>query len=144
MDSALREGAKALCGAKYEGLCYYPTVLTNLKPGSPFLREETFGPVVSIIEVKDEEEAITIANDTMYGLSASVFTRDIPKGLAIAERIESGIVHINDQTVHDEPQVPFGGMKDSGWGRFGGRAALEEFTELRWVSLQRTPRQYPF
>lgn len=144
VDSALREGAKALCGAKYEGLCYYPTVLTNLKPGSPFLREETFGPVVSIIEVKDEEEAITIANDTMYGLSASVFTRDIPKGLAIAERIESGIVHINDQTVHDEPQVPFGGMKDSGWGRFGGRAALEEFTELRWVSLQRTPRQYPF
>lgn len=144
VESAIRDGAKVLCGAKSEGLCYYPTVLTNLKPGSPFLREETFGPVVSIIEVKDEEEAIAIANDTMYGLSASVFTRDLTKGLAIAERIESGIVHINDQTVHDEPQVPFGGMKDSGWGRFGGRAALEEFTELRWISLQCTPRQYPF
>ncbi|MGB9630264.1 MAG: aldehyde dehydrogenase family protein, partial [Thermodesulfobacteriota bacterium] len=144
VDSAIRDGAKALCGAKSEGLCYYPTVLTNLKPGSPFLREETFGPVVSIIEVKDEEEAIAIANDTMYGLSAALFTRDLTKGLTIAERIESGIVHINDQTVHDEPQVPFGGMKDSGWGRFGGRAALEEFTELRWISLQRTPRQYPF
>ncbi len=144
VDTAIREGAKVLCGAKSDGLCYYPTVLTNVKPGSSFLREETFGPVVAVIEVKDEEEAVAIANDTMYGLSAAVFTRDITKGLAIAERIESGIVHINDQTVHDEPQVPFGGLKDSGWGRFGGRAALEEFTELRWISLQRSDRQYPF
>ena len=103
-----------------------------------------FGPVVSVTEVKDEEEAVAVANDTMYGLSAAVFTRDFAKGLVIAERIESGIVHINDQTVHDEPQVPFGGMKNSGWGRFGGHAALEEFTELRWISMQRTPRQYPF
>ncbi len=144
VDTAIREGAKVLCGAKSDGLCYYPTVLTDVKPGSSFLREETFGPVVAVIEVKDEEEAVAIANDTMYGLSAAVFTRDITKGLAIAERIESGIVHINDQTVHDEPQVPFGGLKDSGWGRFGGRAALEEFTELRWISLQRTDRKYPF
>jgi len=144
VDAAVRDGAKILCGGKSEGLCYYPTVLTNVKPGTPFSCEETFGPVISVIEVKDEEEAVAIANDTMYGLSAAVFTRDFSKGLAIAERIESGIVHINDQTVHDEPQVPFGGMKDSGWGRFGGKAALEEFTELRWISMQRTPRQYPF
>jgi len=144
VDAAVREGAEILCGGKSEGLCYYPTVLTHVKLGTPFSCEETFGPVVSVIEVKDEEEAVAIANDTMYGLSASVFTRDFPKGLSIAERIESGIVHINDQTVHDEPQVPFGGVKDSGWGRFGGRAALEEFTELRWISVQRTPRQYPF
>jgi len=119
-------------------------VLTNVKPNTPFSCEETFGPVVSVIEVANEEEAVAVANDTPYGLSAGVFTRDLAKGLAIAERIESGIVHINDQTVHDEPQVPFGGMKDSGWGRFGGKAALEEFTELRWVSMQRTPRQFPF
>jgi acyl-CoA reductase-like NAD-dependent aldehyde dehydrogenase len=144
VDAAVRDGAKILCGGKSEGLCYHPTVLTNVKPGTPFSREETFGPVVSVMEVRDEEEAVTVANDTAYGLSASVFTRDFAKGLAIAERIESGIVHINDQTVHDEPQVPFGGMKDSGWGRFGGHAALEEFTELRWISMQRTPRQYPF
>ncbi len=144
VDAAVRDGAKILCGGKSEGLCYHPTVVTNAKPGTPFSCEETFGPVVSIIEVKDEEEAVTIANDTMYGLSAALFTRDFAKGLAIAERIESGIVHINDQTVHDEPQVPFGGMKDSGWGRFGGHASLEEFTELRWISVQRTPRQYPF
>ena len=144
VDAAVRDGAKVLCGGKSEGPCYHPTVLTDVKPGTPFSCEETFGPVVSVIEVKDEEEAVAIANGTMYGLSASVFTRDFIKGLAIAERIESGIVHINDQTVHDEPQVPFGGVKESGWGRFGGRAALEEFTELRWISMQRTTRQYPF
>jgi acyl-CoA reductase-like NAD-dependent aldehyde dehydrogenase len=144
VDAAVRDGAKILCGGKAEGLCYHPTVLTNVKPSTPFAREETFGPVVSVIEVENEEEAVRAANETAYGLSAGVITRDSVKGLAVAERIETGIVHINDQSVHDEPQVPFGGVKDSGWGRFGGRAALEEFTELRWISIQRTPRQYPF
>ena len=144
VDAAVRDGAKILCGGKAEGLCYHPTVLTNVKPSTPFAREETFGPVVSVIEVENEEEAVRAANETAYGLSAGVITRDFVKGLAVAERIETGIVHINDQSVHDEPQVPFGGVKDSGWGRFGGRAALEEFTELRWISMQRTPRQYPF
>jgi len=144
VEAAVLDGAKILCGGKSEGLCYYPTVIINAKPSTPFSCEETFGPVVSVVEVKDEDEAVAIANDTMYGLSAAVYTRDLAKGLAIAERIESGIVHINDQTVHDEPQVPFGGMKNSGWGRFGGRAALEEFTEFRWVSMQLTQRQYPF
>jgi aldehyde dehydrogenase (NAD+) len=144
VEAAVLDGANILCGGKAEGPCYYPTVLTNVKPGTPFTCEETFGPVVSVIEVDNEEDAIAVANDTMYGLSAAVFTRDFAKGMAIAERIESGIVHINDQTVHDEPQVPFGGVKDSGWGRFGGKAALEEFTELRWISAQLTPRQYPF
>jgi acyl-CoA reductase-like NAD-dependent aldehyde dehydrogenase len=144
VDAAVRDGAKILCGGTSEGLCYHPTVLTNVKQGSPFSREETFGPVVSVIEVNDEDEAVAVANDTAYGLSAAVVTGDFAKGLALAERIESGIVHINDQTVSDEPQVPFGGVKDSGWGRFGGRAGLEEFTELRWISMQRTPREYPF
>jgi acyl-CoA reductase-like NAD-dependent aldehyde dehydrogenase len=144
VDAAVLDGARILCGGKAEGLCYHPTVLTKVKPGTPFAREETFGPVVSMIEVENEEEAVRAANETGYGLSAGVITRDSVKGLAVAERIETGIVHINDQSVHDEPQVPFGGVKDSGWGRFGGRAALEEFTELRWISMQRTPRQYPF
>ncbi len=144
VDAAVRDGAKILCGGKFEGLCYYPTVLINVKAGTPFSREETFGPVVSVVEVESEDEAVAVANDTAYGLSAAVVTRDFAKGLALAERIESGIVHINDQTVSDEPQVPFGGVKDSGWGRFGGRAALEEFTELRWISMQLTPRHYPF
>jgi acyl-CoA reductase-like NAD-dependent aldehyde dehydrogenase len=144
VDAAVRDGAKILCGGKAEGPCYHPTVLTNVKPGTAFACEETFGPVVSVIEANNEDEAVAIANETAYGLSAAVFTRDFAKGMAIAERIESGIVHINDQTVHDEPQVPFGGVKDSGWGRFGGKAALEEFTELRWISTQLHPRQYPF
>ena len=144
VDAAVRDGAKILAGGKFKGLCYYPTVLTDVKPGTPFSCEETFGPVVTLIEVDDSDEAVAIANDTAYGLSAAVVTSDFAKGMSVAERIESGIVHINDQTVGDEPQVPFGGVKDSGWGRFGGRAALEEFTELRWISMQRTPRHYPF
>jgi aldehyde dehydrogenase (NAD+) len=144
IKAAVADGAQVLCGGTSEGLCCHPTVLTNVAPGTAFCCEETFGPVVSIIEVDSAEEAVAVANDTMYGLSASVFTGDFTRGLDIAERIESGMVHINDQTVHDEPQVPFGGVKDSGWGRFGGTAALEEFTELRWISVQRTPRQYPF
>jgi acyl-CoA reductase-like NAD-dependent aldehyde dehydrogenase len=142
--SAVRDGATLLCGGKADGLCYYPTVLTDVKLHTNFTCEETFGPVVSIIPVDSAEEAVQVANDTPYGLSAGVMTRDAVHGLAIAERIESGMVHINDSSVHDEPQVPFGGVKDSGWGRLGGRAALEEFTELRWISIQRTPRQYPF
>jgi len=144
VSTAVQDGAEILCGGKFEGLCYHPTVMTNVKKGTPFSCEETFGPVVSVIEVENEAEALAVANDTPYGLSAAVVTRDFNKGLAMAEQIESGIVHINDQTVGDEPQVPFGGVKDSGWGRFGGRAALEEFTELRWISMQRTPRHFPF
>ena len=144
VEAAVKDGAEILCGGKFEGLCYHPTVMTNVKPGTPFSCEETFGPVVSVIGVENEEEALKVANDTNYGLSAAVVTSDFNKGLTIAEQIESGIVHINDQTVGDEPQVPFGGVKDSGWGRFGGNAALEEFTELRWISMQRTPRHYPF
>lgn len=142
--AAVQDGAEVLCGGRAQGPCYPPTILTGVKKGSPFACEETFGPVVSVVAVDNEAEAVSWANDTMYGLSASVFTHDFSKGLAIAKQIESGIVHINDQTVHDEPQIPFGGVKDSGWGRFGGRAALEEFTELRWISAQLAPRQYPF
>jgi acyl-CoA reductase-like NAD-dependent aldehyde dehydrogenase len=98
-----------------------------------FSREETFGPVVSVIEVEGEDEAVAVANDTGYELSAAVVTRDFAKGLALADRIGSGMVYINDQTVSDEPPVPF-----------GGRAGLEEFTELRWISMQLSPRHYPF
>jgi len=100
--------------------------------------------VVSLIEVDDVDEAIAVANNTDYGLSSSVFSRDLAKAWLIAERLETGIVHINDQTVGDEPQVPFGGVKNSGWGRFGGSASIEEFTELRWISAQLTRRQFPF
>lgn len=144
VEEAIADGAKVLCGGKYEGLCYYPTVLTNVTENMKVFSEETFGPVAPVIVVEDAEEAIRVANNSRYGLSAGVITRDFQKGLEIAEGLETGMVHINDSSVHDEAQVPFGGVKDSGWGRHGGLAAIEEFTELRWVTMQRTPRHYPF
>jgi acyl-CoA reductase-like NAD-dependent aldehyde dehydrogenase len=144
VEEAIKQGARLACGGKYDGRCYYPTVLTNVTADMNIAREETFGPVAPIIMVEDADKAVRVANDSRFGLSAGVITGDVQKGLDIAERLESGMVHINDSTVHDEPQVPFGGMKESGYGRHGGRAAIEEFTELRWISIQRTPRQYPF
>jgi acyl-CoA reductase-like NAD-dependent aldehyde dehydrogenase len=144
VDEAIERGAKVLCGGKFEGLSYWPTVLTDVKEDMRVCQEEVFGPVVPVIVVKDEEEALRVANNSPFGLSSGVITSDLAKGLSIAERLETGMVHINDSSVHDEPQVPFGGVKDSGWGRHGGLAALEEFTELRWVTMQRTPREYPF
>jgi len=144
VEEAIKKGAKLVCGGKYNGRCYYPTVLTNVTPNMNIAHEETFGPVAPIIVVEDADEAVRVANDSRFGLSAGVITSDFLKGLEIAERLESGMVHINDSSIVDEPQVPFGGMKESGYGRHGGRAAIEEFTELRWISIQRTPRQYPF
>ena len=144
VEEAVKSGARLLTGGKSEGRCYYPTILTDVTPDMNVVREETFGPVAPIIVVENAEEAVRVANDTRFGLSAGVITGDFQKGLDIAEKLESGMVHINDSSVHDEPQVPFGGMKDSGYGRHGGKAAIKEFTELRWISIQRTPRQYPF
>ena len=106
--------------------------------------EESFGPVKPIIRVAGEDEAIRIANDTEYGLSGAVFSRDIQRALSVAGRIESGICHINGPTVFDEPQMPFGGVKGSGYGRFGGKAAIAEFTELRWITIEDPNQHYPF
>ncbi len=106
--------------------------------------EESFGPVKGIVRVRGEEEAIACANDNAYGLSAAVFGRDLARAMNVARRIESGICHINGPTVHDEAQMPFGGVKGSGIGRFGGKAGVAEFTELRWITVQTTPRHYPF
>lgn len=140
---AVAKGAKVLSGGKAQGPCYLPTVLYGVTPEMRLYHEESFGPVASVVVASDTEDAVRIANDTAYGLSSAVFTRDTTKGLKIAERLEYGICHVNGATVHDEPQMPFGGEKDSGWGRFGGRAGLEEFTELRWVTIRRTPTPYP-
>jgi benzaldehyde dehydrogenase (NAD) len=140
---AVDRGARLLSGGEASGSCYPPTVLAGVTPEMRVYAEESFGPLVSVIEVDGPEEAVAVANDTEYGLAAAVFSRDVPAALELAQRIESGICHINDTTVHDEPQMPFGGVKASGWGRFGGRAALEEFTELRWITVQEEARQYP-
>jgi acyl-CoA reductase-like NAD-dependent aldehyde dehydrogenase len=107
----------------------------GVTPAMRIYGEESFGPVVSVVPVDGVDEAVRVANDTEYGLSAAVFGQDVPRAFDVARRIESGMCHVNGTTVHDEPQMPFGGVKASGFGRFGGRAALEEFTELRWITV---------
>ncbi len=140
---AVDKGAELLTGGRADGSSYPPTVLRGVTPEMRIYHEESFGPVVSIVEVDGEDEAVRVANDTEYGLSSSVFTGDPRRGESVARRLDTGMCHINDTTVHDEPQMPFGGVKASGWGRFGGQAAAEEFTELRWITVQDEPREYP-
>ena len=143
VDDAVSKGAKLLAGGEADGSVYRATLLKDVPEDSDFARSETFGPVAAIEVVDNEEEAIERANATSYGLASGIITNDADKGLALAQRIEAGIVHINDQPVGDEPQMPFGGVKDSGWGRFGGTAAIEEFTELRWITVGK-PHPFPF
>jgi acyl-CoA reductase-like NAD-dependent aldehyde dehydrogenase len=143
VEDAVSKGAEVATGGEAEGPCYKPTVLRKVTPKMRIYEEESFGPVVPILEYKKIDEAIATANDTNYGLAAAVFSRDIPTALDVARRIESGIAHVNNSTVHDEPQMPFGGVKESGWGRFGGSAALEEFTDIQWTMVQTEPRHYP-
>jgi benzaldehyde dehydrogenase (NAD) len=143
VSDAVSKGAGLLAGGEADGPCFAPTVLANVTPEMRVYHEESFGPVVTVVPVDGPDEAVRVANDTEYGLSAAVFSENVPAALELAQRIESGICHVNDTTVHDEPQMPFGGVKASGWGRFGVRAALEEFTELRWITVQDLPREYP-
>jgi acyl-CoA reductase-like NAD-dependent aldehyde dehydrogenase len=119
------------------------TLLDRVTPSMRIYNEESFGPVVSVIRVGSLDEAVRVANDTEYGLSAAVFGKDVNRALSVARRIESGICHVNGPTVHDEAQMPFGGVKESGYGRFGGEAGINEFTELRWITVQDGPLHYP-
>jgi aldehyde dehydrogenase (NAD+) len=144
VDGAVAAGATVLAGGEKDGPCYRATLLANVPPDSDFARHETFGPVASIEVVDDADEAVERANATSYGLSAGIITGNRERGFALAQRIESGIVHVNDQTVADEPQMPFGGVKDSGFGRFGGQAVVDEFTELRWVTMRGEGHPFPF
>jgi acyl-CoA reductase-like NAD-dependent aldehyde dehydrogenase len=145
VDDAVKKGAKVLAGGEEGGNnTYRATVLTDVSDDSEFAQHETFGPVLAVEVVNSADEAVERANATTYGLSAGILTTDVDRGMALAQRIESGIVHVNDQPVGDEPQMPFGGVKDSGWGRFGGQAAMEEFTELRWVTVSPGAHPFPF
>jgi benzaldehyde dehydrogenase (NAD) len=144
VKDAVAKGAKVLTGGDSDGTVMKGIVVDNVTPDMELFREESFGPQVSITRVKNTDEAIRLANDTEYGLSAALFTKDIAKGLELAKKIESGICHINGPTVHDEAQMPFGGVKASGYGRFGGKAGIDAFTEMRWITVQLTPRHYPF
>ncbi|MGZ4292491.1 MAG: aldehyde dehydrogenase family protein [Gaiellaceae bacterium] len=136
VNDAVAKGAKVLAGGEAVGPCYAATVITDVPEDSDFAKFETFGPVVAVEVVDSAEHAVKRANDTSYGLSAGILTSDTDRGFQLAQQIESGIVHVNDQSVGDEPQMPFGGVKDSGWGRFGGQAVVDEFTELRWITVQ--------
>jgi acyl-CoA reductase-like NAD-dependent aldehyde dehydrogenase len=143
VDDARSHGADVVVGGEAEGPCYRPTVLAGVTPEMRIYHEESFGPVVGIVSVDGPDEAVRVANDTEYGLAAAVFGEDVPTALDLARRIESGICHVNGATIHDEAQMPFGGVKASGFGRFGGRAAIDEFTELRWITVQHGSRHYP-
>jgi vanillin dehydrogenase len=140
---AVGKGAKVIAGGKRNGTVVEATLLDHVKAEMKIYSEESFGPVKSIVRVKGVDEAVRVANDTEYGLSAAVFGRDIMRAMAVAKRIESGICHINGPTVADEAQMPFGGMKASGYGRFGGKAVIDEFTDLRWITVE-GPQHYPF
>ncbi len=144
IDDALAKGAKLVCGGRADSTLMPATVLDHVTPAMAIYHDESFGPVKPVVRVDGEEAAIACANDNPYGLSAAVFTKDAARGWRVAQRIESGISHVNGPTVHDEAQMPFGGVKHSGWGRFGGRAGIDSFTELRWMTLQTGARHYPF
>jgi acyl-CoA reductase-like NAD-dependent aldehyde dehydrogenase len=143
IKDAVSKGARVVAGGRSEGTLMSATVLDHVTSAMRIYREESFGPVVGIVRVNGVDEAVRIANDTEYGLSAAVFGRDIARAMEVAKRIESGICHINGPTLHDEAQMPFGGVKASGYGRFGGKAGVAEFTELRWITIETGPPHYP-
>ena len=143
VNDAIANGAEQLVGGEANGVLIPAHVIDRVTPEMRLFREESFGPVVGVIRARDEAHAIELANDTEYGLSAAVFTRDTARGLRVAKQIKSGICHINGPTVHDEAQMPFGGVKASGYGRFGGRAGIDAFTELRWITIETQPGHYP-
>jgi acyl-CoA reductase-like NAD-dependent aldehyde dehydrogenase len=144
VDDAVAKGARVLAGGDAVGPCFQATVLADVPDDAEFAQVETFGPVVAVDVVDDAEAAVARANATSYGLSSGILTSDPDRGLALARRLEAGIVHVNDQPVGDEPQMPFGGVKDSGFGRFGGQAVVDEFTELRWITVQSGSHPFPF
>ena len=144
VDDAVTKGACLTLGAySFEGSVMQPVIVDGATSEMKLYQEESFGPVVTILRVDSDDEAVRLANDSEYGLSAAVFSRNIPRAMEVAKRIQSGICHINSSTVADEAQMPFGGVKGSGYGRFGGKAGIAEFTDLRWITIQSGSRHYP-
>jgi len=145
VTSTVDSGARLAAGGSYEGLFYKPTVLDGVRTDMPAYAQEVFGPVAPVVRFSTLDEAASLAADSGYGLSLGILTRDVAKGLALADRIPTGIVHINDQTVNDEAVAPFGGVLDSGTGaRFGGSANLDAFTDQRWITIRGDIPAYPF
>ena len=141
---AVSKGGKIVAGGTRDNTIVTATIIDHAAPGMKIYEEESFGPVKPVIRVNGEAEAIRVANDTEYGLSSAVFSRDVDRAMRVAGQIQSGICHINGPTVSDEPQMPFGGVKASGYGRFGGKAAIAEFTDLRWITIEDADQHYPF
>ena len=145
VDEAVDQGARVVAGGgDPHGALYPATVLTSVDPSMRIYAEEIFGPVCTVRAVADADEAVTVANDSPYGLTAGILTGDTALGIELARRLQTGIAHVNDQSVDDEPQAPFGGVKDSGYGRFGGSAGIDACTDLRWITVRRRPRPVPF
>jgi len=144
IDDAVAQGASLVTGGTNASTILPASVLDHVNANMRVYRDESFGPVVSVVRVNGVDEAVAVANDTEYGLAAAVFGRDVQRALSVARRIESGICHVNGPTVADEAQMPFGGVKASGYGRFGGKAAVDAFTELRWITIEDPGQHYPF
>ncbi len=144
VQDAVAKGAKLLAGGDAVGPCFQATLISDVPADSDLALHETFGPVAAIEIVDSADEAVERANATAYGLSSGIITSNADRGFQLAQRIQCGIVHVNDQSVSDEPQMPFGGVKDSGFGRFGGEAVIDEFTDLHWVTVQSGSHPYPF
>jgi aldehyde dehydrogenase (NAD+) len=144
VEQAVAEGATALVRGATRDNLVEPSVLTDVPAGSPLLKQEVFGPVAFLVPFDGEEEAVRLVNDTPYGLSGAVHTADVERGVRFAQRIDTGMFHVNDGTVHDEPQVPFGGEKSSGVGRLNGETTLDAFTTLKWISIQHGRSGFPF
>jgi benzaldehyde dehydrogenase (NAD) len=145
VTSSVDAGARLAAGGTYEGLFYKPTVLADVAPAMPAYANEVFGPVAPVVQFSTADEAAKLAGDSEYGLSLGILTKDVMRGLDLARRIPTGIVHINDQTIDDAPNTPFGGVLASGTGaRFGGTANLEAFTDTRWVTIRGEIAPYPF
>lgn len=145
VGASVTGGARLAAGGTFDGLFYRPTVLDRVGVDAPAYREEVFGPVAPVVRFSTEDEAVALAADSAYGLSLGVLTGDPMRGLALAERIPTGIVHVNDQTVNDEAVAPFGGVRDSGTGsRAGGRSNVDAYTDLRWITVRGTIAPYPF
>jgi benzaldehyde dehydrogenase (NAD) len=145
VTASVAGGARIVAGGTYDGLFYRPTVLADVTDSSPAYAQEVFGPVAPVRTFSSLDEAAALAADSEYGLSLGILTRDVMKGLELAERIPTGLVHINDQTVNDEALAPFGGVAASGTGsRFGGEANIDAFTETRWITVRAAEAVYPF
>ncbi len=144
IKEAVAAGARVLSGGTYEGNFYQPTVVADVTPNMAAFRDELFGPVAAVSRADNADHALALANNSSYGLSSAVLTNDLQLAMRFALELEAGMVHLNGPTVHDEPTVPFGGVKDSGSGREGGRWSVEEMTEVKWVTIQMGRRHYPF